>query len=255
MQFVVHPLFVEWYRFLPSKLSKEMLDNLDINKKKWQKVIEEEQERQMAQENAQEVENSSTEEEDNDDLDDEMSDTVEEARLPLNFTHLIDNDEENTLVSKGRRASCQTPPSLKEIRENGWDPEQRRHSMPPAYLRREITCVTIRRNSLPMNQIRRRSSLPTAVILHATSLDKLSGKFSNFSSTRYSSGEKSLSMEELLSRPKISNLTLSYETSRLASGLSDISHHRSQGNTFKFRSVPETKSYSDRSEDSRTLDL
>ncbi|KAK3090192.1 hypothetical protein FSP39_009916 [Pinctada imbricata] len=241
MQFVVHPLFSEWSRFLPSKLSTEMLDNIDKNKKKWQCVIQEEQEKQLLQEKKEEEEVNSSNEEDKieSDIEDEMSDTVEEARLPLTFTHLVDNDDENSLAPGSRRGSCRSLSPLREISENGWCPEQRRHSMPPACFRREVTCVTIKRDSLPMNQYHRRRSLPTAVIVHTTSLDKLSGRLSGLATSKNSSGGKSISMEELLARPKISNLTMSYEASRLASGLSDVTQYRSQGGSVRFKNLPQ----------------
>lgn len=43
MQFVVLPLFEEWYRFNPTSLSQTMLDNIKSNKAAWDKDIRDEE--------------------------------------------------------------------------------------------------------------------------------------------------------------------------------------------------------------------
>lgn len=250
IEFVVNPLFSEWYRFLPTSLSKSMLDNCSSNKSSWKVIIEEENqaellkkaelEKEKLEEVCQENINVSIQEAEPNDFDEEESDTVEEARLPLTFAHLMD-DEDGSLYTGSRRGSCRSLSPLREMPEEGWEPEVRRHSMPPSYLGREIpTLMTIRRDTLPLTQYLRRRSLPTAMILHATSLDKLSGKISALAFNRETFDKRSVSMEELLARPKISNLSPSFETSRLASGLAvfaEIPRSRSHGNAFRFVSA------------------
>ncbi|XP_061192536.1 high affinity cAMP-specific 3',5'-cyclic phosphodiesterase 7A-like isoform X2 [Saccostrea echinata] len=235
MEYVVNPLFYAWRQFLPSKLSDVMLDNVAQNLKNWREVIEEEGEINKPTESDEEV------------LNQEKSDTVEEGRLPLNYIHITDDDS-NSLCTDSRRGSCRSLSPVREILENGWDPEQRRHSMPPAYVKREITCVTIRRESVPMSQFLRRRSLPTAMLVQTSSLEKLSGKLSALAQ-RHNMANKSISMEELMSRPKISNLTTSYETSLLASGLSVVTdplysksdplYSNSHSSIVRFLSVPQ----------------
>lgn len=247
---MVNPLFSEWYRFLPTSLSKSMLDNCSSNKSSWKVIIDEENqaellkkaelEKEKLEEVCQENINVSIQEAEPNDFDEEESDTVEEARLPLTFAHLMD-DEDGSLYTGSRRGSCRSLSPLREMPEEGWEPEVRRHSMPPSYLGREIpTLMTIRRDTLPLTQYLRRRSLPTAMILHATSLDKLSGKISALAFNRETFDKRSVSMEELLARPKISNLSPSFETSRLASGLAvfaEIPRSRSHGNAFRFVSA------------------
>ncbi|XP_056019669.1 high affinity cAMP-specific 3',5'-cyclic phosphodiesterase 7A-like isoform X3 [Ostrea edulis] len=230
MEYVVSPLFYAWRQFLPSKLSDLMLDNIAQNQKYWQSVVESEGEICKSKE--------STEEEKVNE--EEQSDTVEDGRLPLNYIHITDEDN-NSLCTDSRRGSCRSLSPVREITENGWDPEQRRHSMPPAYVRREITCVTIRRDSVPMSPYLRRQSLPTAMLVHTSSLEKLSGKLSTLAQ-RHNLANKSISMEELMSRPKISNLTTSYETSLLASGLSVVTdplYSNSHSSIVRFLTVPQ----------------
>ena len=43
MQFVVLPLFEEWYRFSPTKLSQVMLDNVKSNKTNWDDMVKQDQ--------------------------------------------------------------------------------------------------------------------------------------------------------------------------------------------------------------------
>uniref|UniRef100_K1R860 Phosphodiesterase n=1 Tax=Magallana gigas TaxID=29159 RepID=K1R860_MAGGI len=231
MEYVVNPLFFAWRQFLPSKLSHTMLDNVAQNLKHWQDVITREEEGNKSKDSDEEVVNE-----------EERNDTVEDGRLPLNYIHITD-EESNSLCTDSRRGSCRSLSPVREITENGWDPEQRRHSMPPAYIRREITCVTIRRDSVPMAQYIRRRSLPTAMLVQTNSLEKLSGKLSALAQ-RHNMANKSISMEELMSRPKISNLTASYETNLLASGLSVVTdpYSKSHSSIVRFLTVPQNSS-------------
>ena len=230
MEYVVNPLFFAWRQFLPSKLSDVMLDNVAQNLKYWRDAINTESEISQSKESDEEVVNE-----------EEQTDTVEEGRLPLNYIHIADEDSNSMCTTDSRRGSCRSLSPVHEITENGWDPEQRRHSMPPAYIRKEITCVTIRRDSVPMAQYLRRRSLPTAMLVQTNSLEKLSGKLSALAQ-RHSMSNKSISMEELLSRPKISNLTASYETNLLASGLSVVAdplYSKSHSSIVRFLTVPQ----------------
>ncbi|XP_078319355.1 high affinity 3',5'-cyclic-AMP phosphodiesterase 7A-like isoform X3 [Crassostrea virginica] len=230
MEYVVNPLFFAWRQFLPSKLSDVMLDNVAQNLKYWREAISTESEISQSKESDEEVVNE-----------EEQTDTVEEGRLPLNYIHIADEDSNSMCTTDSRRGSCRSLSPVHEITENGWDPEQRRHSMPPAYIRKEITCVTIRRDSVPMAQYLRRRSLPTAMLVQTNSLEKLSGKLSALAQ-RHNMSNKSISMEELLSRPKISNLTASYETNLLASGLSVVAdplYSKSHSSIVRFLTVPQ----------------
>lgn len=229
------PLFQEWHRFLPTKLSEAMLTNVLANQVRWNEIVKEETEKTKVEIQEEVVcDDDEEEEEEIYNNSDEENDIVQETRLPLTFTHLLD-DEECSSSSYGgsRRGSCRSLSPLCEIPENQWNPEIRRHSMPPAYLQKDITCVTIRRDSLPHTQYIRRRSLPTAMILHTTSMDRLIGKLSPFPFTDRII-DKSLSIDSLLTQPKISNLSPSFEASRLFSGLSlsseIVSHKASKYN-------------------------
>ncbi|XP_060071869.1 high affinity cAMP-specific 3',5'-cyclic phosphodiesterase 7A-like [Ylistrum balloti] len=226
IEFVVNPLFQEWYRFLPTQLSETMLKNMKSNQARWKEIMKEETAEKVKveiQEDLVEEEKGETKEEENEEEvnnnTDEENDFVQEARLPLTFTHLVNEDECSSSSNGSRRGSCRSLSPLREIPENQWNPEIRRHSMPPAYLQKEITCVTIRRDSLPHTQYIRRRSLPTAMILHTTSMDRLLGKLSPFPSPGRPAG-RSISIDSLVTQPKISNLSPSFEASRLFSGLS-----------------------------------
>ncbi|XP_033736997.1 high affinity cAMP-specific 3',5'-cyclic phosphodiesterase 7A-like isoform X2 [Pecten maximus] len=226
IEFVVNPLFQEWNRFLPTKLSESMLNNLKSNHAHWKEIIKKETEEKIKVEIQEDLVEEGKEEVDEDEEEDEINnnsdeenDFVQEARLPLTFTHLVNEDECGSSSNESRRGSCRSLSPLREIPENQWNPEIRRHSMPPAYLQKEITCVTIRRDSLPHTQYIRRRSLPTAMILHTTSVDRLLGKLSPFPSPAKLAG-RSISIDSLVTQPKISNLSPSFEASRLFSGLS-----------------------------------
>ncbi|XP_021356734.1 high affinity cAMP-specific 3',5'-cyclic phosphodiesterase 7A-like isoform X1 [Mizuhopecten yessoensis] len=223
IEFVVNPLFQEWHRFLPTKLSESMLRNLKSNQAQWKEIIKEESEKnkvEIQEDLVEEAkEEAEEEEEEVNNNSDEENDFVQEARLPLTFTHLVNEDECGSSGTESRRGSCRSLSPLREIPENHWNPEIRRHSMPPVYLQKEITCVTIRRESLPHTQYIRRRSLPTAMILHTTSLDRLLGKLSPFPSPA-EIGDRCVSIDSLITQPKISNLSPSFEASRLFSGLS-----------------------------------
>ncbi|XP_069127677.1 high affinity 3',5'-cyclic-AMP phosphodiesterase 7A-like isoform X2 [Argopecten irradians] len=230
IEFVVNPLFQEWYRFLPTKLSECMLNNLKSNHVRWKEIIKDETAEKIKVEIKEDLVDDGKEKE-NEDIDeeeeeeeinnnsDEENDFVQEARLPLTFTHLVNEDECSSSGNGSRRGSCRSLSPLREIPENQWNPEIRRHSMPPAYLQKEITCVTIRRDSLPHTQYIRRRSLPTAMILHTTSMDRLIGKLSPFPSPA-KIADRSISIDSLVTQPKISNLSPSFEASRMFSGLS-----------------------------------
>lgn len=201
-----------------------MISNIKLNLEQWEMILVEES-KEKEKENAEEDVSEQTEKSDNDDtcesisvhVTDEEDDKVEDGRLPLTFAHLLE-DQEDLSYNSSRRGSIR---SLSPVRE---EPdalllEQRRHSMPPYCVQKEMTSVTVRKDNMPLTQYLRRRSLPTAMILHATSLERLTDKLSALASERVTLKKKSTSMEELLTRPKISNLSPSFEASKLASGL------------------------------------
>lgn len=240
MQFVVTPLFQEWQRFLPTPLSSKMLKNVKLNLEQWQIIIaEENKEKERLKKEEEEDAKKILALEDSDkslsvQVTDEEDDTVDDGRLPLTFAHLLD-DQEDLSYNSSRRGSIR---SLSPVQE---EPDavilgQRRHSMPPYCLLKETTNVTVRKDNLPLTQYLRRRSLPTAMILHATSLERLTDKLSALASESVTLNKKSTSMEELLTRPKISNLSPSFEASRLASGLFVTSQPTNHGSIIRFMS-------------------
>ncbi|VDI75803.1 high affinity cAMP-specific 3',5'-cyclic phosphodiesterase 7 [Mytilus galloprovincialis] len=241
LQFVVAPLFQEWQRFLPTPLSSHMITNVKLNLEQWQIIIADENKEKEILIAEQELneQNDKSDVEDSAEtvslhVTDEEDDKVEDGRLPLTFAHLLD-DQEDLSYNSSRRGSIR---SLSPVRE---EPdslllEQRRHSMPPCCFQKEITNVTVHRDILPLTQYLRRRSLPTAMILHATSLERLTDKLSALASERVTLQKKSTSMEDFLARPKISNLSPSFEASRLASGLYVSSQPSSHGNAVRFLS-------------------
>lgn len=241
MQFVVAPLFQEWQRFLPTPLSSQMVKNVQLNLEQWQIIISEENKEK--EETKIESDKDSDKKSDNDNSDsivsvqiteEEDDDKFEDGRLPLTFAHLLD-DQEDLSYNGSRRGSIRSLSPVKE-EPNACFLEQRRHSMPPYCLQKEITNVTVHRDTLPLTQYLRRRSLPTAMILHATSLEHLTDKLSALANERVTLNKKSTSMEELLTRPKISNLSPSFEASRLASGLFVTSQPSNHGSIVRFMS-------------------
>ena len=226
MEFVVQPLFKEWQRFLPTKLSKCMMDNIAKNKCQWQEKIKEDNAKMSVNPDIKTPEVSKNDEEEeskeNSFDNDEEADKVQDGRLPLTFNHLVEDDDTSS-YSGSRRGSCRSLSPLRELSEEHWNPEIRRHSMPPAYIQRELTYVTLKRECLPITQYLRRRSLPTAMIFQTTSLEKLIGKFPMYLSEKSSDsfhGVRSCSMEELLAKPKLGNLSPNVDTSRLLSSSS-----------------------------------
>ncbi|GAB1606418.1 cAMP-specific 3',5'-cyclic phosphodiesterase 7B-like [Argonauta hians] len=219
MEHVVYPLFHEWSRFVPSDLSRSMLENVKTNKNRWEKerAVELQREAELNEECTSGSLSSVFEQ-------DEMNE-------PCNITCDTDNSESEEGDIIGETRFLSTLPSrhgsldhsesirsnspIMENREN-FVPGSRRHSLPLSYFRRDSIRVTVRRESCPHVQ-RSRRNVPRNNFFHATSLEGF------FPSTK-----KSISIESILSRPKITTLSPSSEACRLASRLFSSDPHLAQ---------------------------
>ncbi|XP_046566808.1 high affinity cAMP-specific 3',5'-cyclic phosphodiesterase 7A-like isoform X1 [Haliotis rubra] len=211
MEFVVTPLFMEWYRFMPSDLSRRLLDNIAKNKIRWKKIIDEEAlQVHESDSSSSKNEHSNDDPDDSDEEEEEVEDDVcsEENDVVENDINLAYHYDSEQMSESGR--------SLSPVSEDVnviIVPGSRRHSMPPVFIRRDLNFyLGIRRDSGPKVPLLRRQSLPTTTLFKSTSADITV-------SPAVVKEVRSLSMEALMSRPKISNLSPSIEASRLASGL------------------------------------
>ncbi|XP_074641590.1 high affinity 3',5'-cyclic-AMP phosphodiesterase 7A-like isoform X4 [Tubulanus polymorphus] len=206
IQFVVGPLFQEWFRFLPTLLGEMMMNNLLQNRESWQNVLKEaevEKQRSIAREN------DIAEKENTHHLLDECL---------SNFSPVISTE---TLVTADGVSISETE-IVTETRYK-LDPDEveaelpirlqlRRHSLPPSVPKIETPSYLVRRQSFPhVLKISPRMNLNQSTSYQhirdkAASLDKISGN------------NRSHSLEGLLSqRPRITTLSPSIELSRLTS--------------------------------------
>ncbi|XP_064604832.1 high affinity 3',5'-cyclic-AMP phosphodiesterase 7A-like isoform X2 [Liolophura sinensis] len=250
MEYVCCPLFREWHRFDPSETSAKMLENINYNQRKWQGVIEAEKEQMIVPPvkvlgkiqlgNADSSSNSA------DALGDRNDDDKENCPLeeqPEEEGEIVEITQYRTIVfgeieprqEEELQSTCRSLSPVSEDLSVKGRPvalSGRRHSMPHSVIRREYTRLTVRRESFPRAQYSRRRSLPKTPIYQATSFDTLVGKLSMYDGERPpSNGNKTLSLETLISRPKISNLSPNVEASQLVTSLSkrrDLFHVVSQ---------------------------
>ena len=242
MEYVVNPLFQEWLRFIPSVLSKNMLENVSSNKSRWdnERATELQREAELNNEDQNSDSLSSVfeldetnlvndddsskankvDEEDDDNSGSEEADIIGETRFLCMFP--------------SRHSSLEHSESLRsnspENRENFMPGTTRRHSLPLSCFRRESMRMTVRRESFPHMQ-KSRKSIPRTNFLHTTS-------FEGF----FSTNSKSISIESVLTRPKITTLSPSSDASRLASRLVSSDPHLAQ----RSHSVPSGQKTSSR---------
>ncbi|XP_052825890.1 high affinity cAMP-specific 3',5'-cyclic phosphodiesterase 7A isoform X2 [Octopus bimaculoides] len=219
MEHVVYPLFHEWRRFMRSELSKNMLENVKTNKNRWEKerAVELQKEAELNEEHTSgslssvfeqdELNEDSHVNGDTDNSESEEGDIIGETR----FLSTLPSRHGSLDHSESLRSNSPTM----ENREN-FVPGSRRHSLPLSYFRRESIRVTVRRESFPHVQ-RSRRNVPRNNFFHATSFEGF------FPTTK-----KSISIESVLGRPKITTLSPSSEASRLASRLFSSDPHLAQ---------------------------
>lgn len=242
MEYVVNPLFQEWLRFIPSVLSKNMLKNVLSNKNRWDNERANELKREAELNNEEQNSDSlssvfeldetnlanydgnfQTKEEE----DDEYNSGSEEADIigETRFMCMVPSRHGSLEYSESLRSNS----PVSENREN-FIPGTRRHSLPLSCFRRESMRITVRRESFPhMHKSRR--SLPRTNFHYTTSFDGF-----------FSTNSKSISIESVLTRPKITTLSPSSDASRLASRLVFSDPHLAQ----RSNSIPSTQKSSSR---------
>ena len=221
MEFVVNPLFLEWQRFNPTELSQKMLDNVEKNKNNWKKIIEDESvQNHMTESDSSspkfEGDNPVLEEDSHESNDDDGESSLSEGKSEAD--DVVENDVNLNFIYTEEQQS-ESGRSLSPVSEDSETIPvcggSRRHSVPPSLFRRDLNFyLGIRHDSFPKIPFMRRQSLPTTAIYRTTSGDR--------HGTERSRDSRSLSMDTLVARPKLSNLSPSMETSRHASGVDHL---------------------------------
>ena len=197
MQYVVRPLFTEWYRFSPTRQSRSLLENIDINKVKWDEVMCEDDEERLEplDEEEQSSENRDGSSEDS------KSETDESKENENSDDSLSDSDDQKPLA-----------PLPEQCASSVVFPCRRRHSMP--------TQAAVRHFMLPRRCCpapSRRHSLPHANILESikmtSSFDRLCEKLSCVLEQLPVNGSRVCSYERL--QPKLTSLSMSTDDSCL----------------------------------------
>ncbi|XP_070195159.1 high affinity 3',5'-cyclic-AMP phosphodiesterase 7A-like isoform X2 [Littorina saxatilis] len=249
MEVVVRPLFMEWKRFLPTPLSTKMLDNILTNKQNWQKISERDalsktatvtaavsmadsnstlsdvsnrlaegilkdgnrNNATLGQEEVCQTDMVEEEEEEEETLGEkevvefleeehhgEEADTVENT-VNLAFHYQTDSEQASEMGSHS------LPPVSEEeqlmlLAQNS----RRRHSM-PVVVRKDLGFyMGLRKDSFTRSNLTRRQSLPATPVMPSYLLAGTAG------ASRAS--HRHLSIEGLMTRPKISNLSSSVDT-------------------------------------------
>ncbi|XP_041359600.1 high affinity cAMP-specific 3',5'-cyclic phosphodiesterase 7A-like isoform X2 [Gigantopelta aegis] len=248
MEFVVNPLFLEWQRFNPTELSRKMLDNVEKNKNNWKKIIEEESVQNHVTESDSfsskfEGDNPPLEEEShegNNDDDDDGESSLSEGKSEAD--DVVENDVNLNFIYTEEQQS-ESGRSLSPVSEDSETIPvcggSRRHSVPPSLFRRDLNFyLGIRHDSVPKIPYMRRQSLPTTAIYRTTSGDRHASERSRDS--------RSLSMDTLVARPKLSNLSPSMEASRCASGMDHLNFDSLKNQTLVLQRGSITKYSSQR---------
>ena len=206
MQYVVRPLFTEWYRFSPTRQSRSLLDNIDINKVKWDELMAEDDDERLEQERLEERLEPLDEEEQSERADgsseDSKSETDESNKDNNSDDSLSDSDDQKPLA-----------PLPEQCESSVVFPCRRRHSMP--------TQAAVRHFLLPRRCCAvvpsRRHSLPHANILESikltSSFDRLCEKLSCVLEALPQNGGRGCSYERL--QPKLTSLSMSTDDSCL----------------------------------------
>lgn len=211
IDFVVTPLFQEWSRFVDSKLAREMQANISVNKASWQQILHD-----MACEDeklntllAPATSPTASTESDSDasimsmrDCEDEEADVVAETRFTILY-HSRDDSSNSAGAPDDDSHRSLSPVS--EHYEHMARASNRRHSMPACYIKKEITRLTMRRDSFPKIKLARRRSMPHTKVYHTTSFDRLNDKLSALSAEHLINW--SASTEYLANRPNIATLS------------------------------------------------
>ena len=205
MQYVVRPLFVEWYRFSPTRQSRTLLDNIDINKIKWDEIIAEETSEDEEEEERLEPldeEEQSSETTAADGLSEDSKSETDESKENENPEELLSDDDDQIPLAP-LPEQCSSPVVF---------PYRRRHSMP--------TQIAVRHLMLPRrccNAQSRRHSLPHANILESikmtSSFDRLCEKLSSVLEQLPQNGSRLCEYERL--QPKLTSLSMSTDESCL----------------------------------------
>lgn len=221
MEVVVRPLFMEWKRFMPSNLSHKMLGNILKNKQHWQAIIEKDQSlrpvavvasssgsRNTSHNNATilvaGLDNKEDEEEvpqvEEEEFVEEEVGSGEEADIVENDVNLAFHYQTDwEQMSDGSQSL--PPVSEEEQLMMLARISRRRHSMPVVVRKDLAFYMGLRRDSFTRSNFQRRQSLPANPSGNSSSL------FARARAGTGDQGQKLLSMEGLMVRPKISSLS------------------------------------------------
>ncbi|XP_034946298.1 uncharacterized protein [Chelonus insularis] len=199
-EFVVTPLYQEWYRFLGDGLSVTLMDHLRANQKRWEELI--------TQEN---IEDAKTEMSDLEEAKDTISSDEEVEGMQAEDSSsdvLLPEPAGPSTSSTSRRSSL---PVQISIQLSG-----RRHSVPANMLKILPSPRAHRRESIPADDKTKQSLLKRDSLNKLSSLSLLSSRSSLIdSAVNDSSGERPVSAENLLPEPSIASITSSVKASRL----------------------------------------
>lgn len=195
---VVTPLYMEWHRFLGDGLSVSLMEYLKTNQKKWETLI-----------NQETVERPEIEISELDEPEGAISSDDETAA----------NDDSGSIDLLIPAAYAQTMRMPTLPGRVGLDRVGRRHSVPLSISKPLSIPLrqTSRRESLPTEQIKTKSSLQkleNQSLLEPSSLSLLSSK-SSIAGSNVSTSERPVSAEDLLPETSIASITSSTEASKL----------------------------------------
>ncbi|XP_013404762.1 high affinity cAMP-specific 3',5'-cyclic phosphodiesterase 7A isoform X3 [Lingula anatina] len=195
MDFVVGPLFSEWQRFIPSNLSKQLLNNINLNRSYWLETMHE-PEADLEEGTVSKSSDPSPAQSPVDNISFTFDAIDAEGDTDSKYGDEADDDDDDDELPM-----LLMPAEIQSLLG------ARRHSMPPALPRRDVFKLQMRRESYPIcTSLNRRGSLPKTVY-QSTSWDQLSQKLS-----KTSNGTRALSLDTLTSRPKISVLSALMDT-------------------------------------------
>ncbi|XP_064624341.1 high affinity 3',5'-cyclic-AMP phosphodiesterase 7A-like isoform X3 [Lineus longissimus] len=223
IQHVVHPLFQEWIRFLPTKLSRVMLANLHRNRDSWEVIKEQHmvpppvekieelvEKTDMIEENEKENSHVTFQFAENEKTETQTITFTEEGKLDSDEDAMTSNsaiDNLGDMISETHShyeleaddSNIDIPIRLK----------LRRHSLPPNVPKVEECNIFVRRQSFP--HVGSKQSLNKLMYQKTTSYQGIAA-VSDFDQD----GNRSASMETLLGqRPRITSLSPSVEAARL----------------------------------------
>lgn len=196
---VVTPLYMEWHRFLGDGLSVSLMEYLKTNQKKWEALI-----------NQEIVDREQTEI--------EISELDEPEGAISSDDEIAANDDSGSIDLLIPAAYAQTTRMPTLPGRIGLDRVGRRHSVPLSISKPLSIPLrqTSRRESLPTEQIKAKSSLQkleNQSLLEPSSFSLLSSKSSIAGSSNAS--ERPVSAEDLLPETSIASITSSTEASKL----------------------------------------